>query len=43
MNRALSQIYDSEAIAEIFRGAFGPNAKPAGALLIMYRLNVYPE
>jgi len=43
VNRALSQIYDSDAIAAIFRGAFGPNAKPSPALLIMYRLNIYPE
>ena len=43
VNRALSQIYDSDAIAEIFRGAFGPNAKPSPALVIMYRLNIYPE
>jgi ABC-type amino acid transport substrate-binding protein len=43
VNRALSQIYDSDAIAEIFRGAFGPNSKPSPALLIMYRLNIYPE
>jgi ABC-type amino acid transport substrate-binding protein len=43
VNRALSQIYDSDAIGGIFRGTFGPNAKPGGALLLMYRLNVYPE
>ena len=43
VNRALSQIYDSNAIAEIFRGTFGPNAKPSPALVVMYRLNVYPE
>jgi len=43
VNRALSQIYDSDAIGGIFRGTFGPNAKPGTALLIMYRLNVYPE
>jgi ABC-type amino acid transport substrate-binding protein len=43
VNRALSQIYDSDAIGEIFRGTFGPNAKPSPALIIMYRLNVYPE
>jgi ABC-type amino acid transport substrate-binding protein len=43
VNRALSQIYDSDAIVEIFRGTFGPSAKPGTALLIMYRLNVYPE
>src|SRR5262249_2439685 len=43
VNRALSQIYGSDAISDIFRGAFGPNARPAGALLVMYGLNVYPE
>lgn len=43
VNRALSQIYGSDAIADVFRGAFGPKAKPSTALLIMYRLNVYPE
>ncbi len=43
VNRALSQIYDSDAIVEIFRGTFGPTAKPGTALVIMYRLNVYPE
>jgi ABC-type amino acid transport substrate-binding protein len=43
VNRALSQVYDSDAIAEIFRGTFGASAKPGTALLFMYRLNVYPE
>ena len=43
VNRALSQVYDSDAIAEIFRSSFGPNAKPSTALIIMYRLNIYPE
>lgn len=43
VNRALSQIYDSDAIAEIFRANFGQNTKPSTALLIMYRLNIYPE
>ena len=43
VNRALSQIYDSDAIVQIFRGAFGPAAKPSNALVVMYRLNVYPE
>jgi len=42
VNRALSQIYGSDAIADIFRSSFG-NAKPSPALLIMYRLNTYPE
>ena len=43
VNRALSQIYDSPAIADIFRTAFGPGAKPTTALIIMYRLNVFQE
>ena len=42
VNRALSQIYDSDAITDVFRGAFGAGAKPSVALMIMYRLNVYP-
>ena len=43
VNRALSQIYGSDAIVEIFRSTFGPAAKPSLALVIMYRLNTYPE
>jgi glutamate/aspartate transport system substrate-binding protein len=43
VNRALSQIYASDAIGEVFRRAFGPSAKPSTALYIMYRLNAYPE
>jgi len=42
VNRALSQIYSSDAISDIFRGTFG-NAKPPLALIIMYKLNTYPE
>jgi ABC-type amino acid transport substrate-binding protein len=42
VNRALSQIYGSEAIVEIFRGTFG-SAKPSLPLAIMYRLNTFPE
>jgi len=42
VNRALSQIYGSDAIFDIFRGSFG-GAKPSLALIIMYRLNTYPE
>ena len=42
VNRALSQIYNSDAIAEIFRGAFGPNAKPGGALLRHVRTQRLP-
>lgn len=43
VNRALSRIYSSEAIVEIFRRAFGPNAKPSAALTVMYGLGAYPE
>lgn len=43
VNRALSEIYDSAAIAEIFGGAFGSDMKPSPALLIMYGISTYPE
>jgi ABC-type amino acid transport substrate-binding protein len=43
VNRALSNIYDSDAIAEIFRSAFGPDAKPTPVLLVMYGIAAYPE
>jgi len=43
VNRALAQIYSSDAIVEVFRRAFGPNAKPSPALLVMYGINAYPE
>jgi len=43
VNRALTQIYDSSAIADIFRGAFGANAEPTPVLLMMYGLNTFPE
>jgi glutamate/aspartate transport system substrate-binding protein len=42
VNRALSQIYGSDAILDVFRSSFG-NAKPGLALILMYRLNTYPE
>jgi len=42
VNRALSQIYGSDAILDIFRSSFG-GAKPSVPLLIMYRLNTFPE
>jgi hypothetical protein len=35
--------YGSDAIADIFLGAFGPTAKPSLALAIVYRPNSYPE
>ena len=43
VNRALSQIYSSDAIVEVFRRAFGPNVQPSSALVAMYGLNAYPE
>jgi ABC-type amino acid transport substrate-binding protein len=43
VNRALAQIYSSDAIVEVFRRNFGPNAAPSPALLIMYGLNSVPE
>jgi ABC-type amino acid transport substrate-binding protein len=43
VNRALAQIYSSDAIVEIFRRAFGPNAAPSPALIVMYGLGSFPE
>jgi len=43
VNRGLAQIYQSGAIAEIFRRAFGPDASPSPGLLVMYGLGSYPE
>jgi hypothetical protein len=42
VNRALGQIYNSEAIVEIFRGTFGSDFSPSPALLVMYGLGTYP-
>ena len=43
VNRALSEIYDSGTIADIFRSAFGADTKPTPVLLIMYGISAYPE
>jgi ABC-type amino acid transport substrate-binding protein len=43
VNRALSRIYSSEAIVEVFRRAFGSNVKPTPALVLLFGLNAYPE
>jgi len=43
VNRALAQIYQSDAIAEIFQRAFGQQAKPSPGLLVMYALGAYSE
>jgi ABC-type amino acid transport substrate-binding protein len=43
VNRGLAQVYQSEAIVEIFKRAFGPNAVPTPNLLVMYGLGSYAE
>jgi ABC-type amino acid transport substrate-binding protein len=43
VNRALARIYSSDAIVEVFRRAFGPNAAPTPALIVMYGLGSFPE
>ena len=43
VNKALAQIYKSDAIVEIFRKAFGAEVEPTGPLLIMYGLGAFPE
>ena len=43
VNRALTQIYGSSAIVEVFRRTFGPKAQPSPALALMYEMNVYPD
>jgi ABC-type amino acid transport substrate-binding protein len=43
VNRALANIFSSEAIVEIFRGTFGADFSPSPALLVMYGLGTYPD
>jgi len=43
VNRALSQIFQSAAIEEIFKRAFGPDARPSPGLLITYAQGALPE
>ena len=43
INRALAQIYRSDAIIEIFRGTFGGDFSPSPALLVMYGLGSLPD
>jgi glutamate/aspartate transport system substrate-binding protein len=43
VNRALGQIFRSDAIVEIFRSTFGADFSPSPALLVMYGLGAYPE
>lgn len=41
VNRALSEIYRSDEIVEIFRRAFGTDLQPTPTLIIMYGLGAY--
>jgi ABC-type amino acid transport substrate-binding protein len=43
VNRGLAQVFRSEAIAEIFRRAFGPSAAPTLGLRAMFDLGSFPE
>jgi len=43
VNRALGQVYRSEAIGEIYERWFGRFGAPGSLLLAMYYLNAYPE
>lgn len=43
VDRALSRIYRSGAVAEIFRATFGPGAAPSPELRSLYRVNALPE
>jgi len=43
VNRGLAQVYQSEAIVEIFKRAFGANAVPTPTLLVMYGLGSFAE
>ena len=43
VNRALGQIFMSDAIVEIFRSTFGAELSPNPALLVMYGLGSYPD
>ena len=43
VNRALAQIFMSDAIVQIFRSTFGADFSPTPALLVMYGLGAYPE
>ena len=43
VNRALSEIYRSDEIVEIFRRAFGAEAEPTPVLILMYGLAAYQD
>lgn len=43
VDRALSRIYRSGAIATVFTSAFGANAKPTRELNALYRISALPE
>jgi glutamate/aspartate transport system substrate-binding protein len=43
VNRALAQVFRSDAIVEIFRGVFGPTAVPTIGMRAMFDLGSFPE
>jgi len=43
VDRALSRIYRSPAIAEVFRSTFGENVEPTAELRALYRISALPE
>ncbi len=43
VNRALARIYGGDALAAVFRQAFGSNVKPSTALVVMYAIHAYAE
>ena len=43
VNRGLAQTYQSDALVEIFKRAFGPSALPTVAMRVVYGLGSFPE
>jgi ABC-type amino acid transport substrate-binding protein len=43
VNRGLAQVYQSDALVEIFKRAFGAKATPTPSLLVIYGLGSYPQ
>lgn len=43
VNRGLAQTYQSDALVEIFKRAFGANAVPTVAMRVVYGLGSFPE
>jgi len=43
VNRGLAQVYQGDALVEIFKRAFGAKATPTPSLLVIYGLGSYPQ